>query len=706
MDVNFVDAYIATAELALTKHDYAMAAKNLDQAQRIDPDNAQIAYLQALAWQDQDPVRVTESLERAIALNPNHVPSLLLLADRAIDSERFDIAEGFLTDVLAVNRFHPQAWAYHAVIAHLQGHHAAERLLRQIGLEHWNSNPSVDRLIGRKLSRHYRFAEAAEYQRRSLAKQPDDPETEFYLAQDLLRLGRQQDGWSLVKQVQQKDPYHVVAHNLTLLYDRLAEFTTLESDGFVVRMDTGEAAIYGTDVLDLLAEARTTLTEKYDVGLEEPTFVEIFPRQSDFAIRTFGLPGGDGFLGVCFGRLITANSPASQRENPTNWKSVLWHEFCHVVTLQKTRNRMPRWLSEGISVYEELQRDATWGQQMTPTYRRMILGDDFVPCSRLSEAFLQAKSPLHLQFAYFQSSLAVRYIIEEHGFDTLLRLLDDLSVGLPMNEALTRRIGSLKVIDQQFETFAKDLAKAYGKPEAWHVVAPDQTVLLTEPADDPFAELLMEQLPTAYETRIQQIRGHLRDDEFDSALSAAEQTEQWFATDEVPLEVLDLKAQAAKRLAGDDDSQARKTWMSTIVRIADRASDRIDAYRTIATDAIDRSEWELAIRRLRQWTDVDPLDIDAQKLLADVSEQLRDDATQLRSINAMLHMQPVDPAGLYYNQAMAHDRLDQPQSARRSVLQALELAPRYRSALKLLLQLNDARLNDAQVNDAQVNDAK
>ena len=75
----------------------------------------------------------------------------------------------------------------------------------------------------------------------------------------------------------------------------------------------------------------------------EPVTVEIFPQQQDFAIRTFGLPGGEGFLGVCFGRVITANSPASQGDSPSNLDSVLWHEFCHVVTLEKTSNRMPRW---------------------------------------------------------------------------------------------------------------------------------------------------------------------------------------------------------------------------------------------------------------------------------------------------------------------------------------------------------------------------
>src|SRR6476659_8337556 len=199
-------------------------------------------------------------------------------------------------------------------------------------------------------------------------------------------------------------------------------------------MEAREAEIYGSRVLALLKRARRELCSKYDVELKQPVIVELFPRQQDFAIRTFGLPGGAGFLGVCFGTVITANSPASQGASPSCWEATLWHEFCHVVTLNKTNNKMPRWLSEGISVYEERQADSTWGQAMTPKYREMILSDEFVPISKLSGAFLSPKSSLHLQFAYFESLLAVEFLIGKHGIETLKRVLNDLGVGMPINE--------------------------------------------------------------------------------------------------------------------------------------------------------------------------------------------------------------------------------------------------------------------------------
>ena len=63
---------------------------------------------------------------------------------------------------------------------------------------------------------------------------------------------------------------------------------------------------------------------------------------------------------------------------------MLWHEFCHVVTLELTRNRMPRWLSEGISVYEERQANPAWGERMTPRYREWILTGRLTPLDEMS----------------------------------------------------------------------------------------------------------------------------------------------------------------------------------------------------------------------------------------------------------------------------------------------------------------------------------
>jgi hypothetical protein len=59
-----------------------------------------------------------------------------------------------------------------------------------------------------------------------------------------------------------------------------------------------------------------------------------------------------GALGACFGRVVTLDSPHARKPGEYNWQPTLWHELAHVITLQMSNQRVPRWLTEGISVWE------------------------------------------------------------------------------------------------------------------------------------------------------------------------------------------------------------------------------------------------------------------------------------------------------------------------------------------------------------------
>ena len=86
-------------------------------------------------------------------------------------------------------------------------------------------------------------------------------------------LGEEEEGWKLADQVFAADGYNVLAYNLITLRDRVAGFKTLEGDGFVVRMDQREAALYGPRVLSLLSRAKKTLAAKYGAKVAEPVVV-------------------------------------------------------------------------------------------------------------------------------------------------------------------------------------------------------------------------------------------------------------------------------------------------------------------------------------------------------------------------------------------------------------------------------------------------
>ena len=677
-DPEHLEAYIATAELALSKGDFKVAAETLRGALKVTDVDPQIHYLLARAFETSDSEQANKAITEAIKRNPRHVPSLLMQATNAIDQEKYETADALIKSVLDVNRRDQEAIALQSVLAHLRGDFKKEKQLRDLSLMTWSKNPRVDYLIGKKLSDKYRFAEGAEYQRSALTMDPTYTPASFQLAQDLLRLGHDDVGWELAKTVADEDQYNVVAHNLITLHDRLKGFSVLEAGDVHVRMDPTEAKIYGDAVLELLTEAQSVLCKKYDVVPDAPVVVEIFPEQKDFAIRTFGLPGGQGFLGVCFGRVITANSPASQGERPSNWKSVLWHEFCHVVTLEKTKNRMPRWLSEGISVYEERNRNASWGESMTPQYREMLLGDDLTPVSELSAAFLSPASPLHLQFAYYESSLVVEFIVDRFGLDALKQILVDLADGLSINDALARSVGSLQKLDNDFAGYAHEVAESFAPEIDW-----SRDDMPERSSRDAFAEIV-DKKPNHYWGLVGLAKSELSADNHDEARKHLEKLVKLDAVTGAqggPLEMLALVHRKA-----EDTEQERRIHH----RIIELSSDALPSLVRLIDMAREANDWERVLNHCETLKSINPLMPYVHERSSEAAEKLDRPAEATRSIAALATMDPVDPAGLDYRMAASLFKLKQFDRARHHILRALDEAPRYRDAHRLLLQIHQA----------------
>ncbi len=86
-DANSRGAYLASGELALDKGDFAFAAKTYGEALKKFPEDADAHFGLARAFQPSDRAEMLKELESALSHNANHVPSLLLLTDHAIDAE-------------------------------------------------------------------------------------------------------------------------------------------------------------------------------------------------------------------------------------------------------------------------------------------------------------------------------------------------------------------------------------------------------------------------------------------------------------------------------------------------------------------------------------------------------------------------------------------------------------------------------------------
>lgn len=668
------EAFLATGQLALDKHDYSLAADTFRAGLKKFPDDPDMECGLAKSFESSDREQMMQHIEAALKTNPRHAPTLLLLADHLIDAEQYDEAQKQLGLVLKVNPYQPEALAYRAVLAHLGNDAAKEKEFRDEALKFYQSNPEVDYLIGRKLAQKYLFTEGAASQRRALAFEPDFLPAQRELAEDLLRLGRNDDGWALAESVHKKDAYDVTAYNLAMLHDRMEKFQTLTNGHFIVRMSPLEAKLYGDAVLDLLTRARETLCKKYGVELTQPTEVEIFPEQKDFAVRTFGMPGNPGYLGVCFGSVITANSPASQAPDPANWQDVLWHEFCHVVTLTATRNRMPRWLSEGISVYEERQANPLWGEKMNLGYRDMVLNGQLTPLGELSGAFLAPKTGEHLLFAYYESSLVVEFIVDKFSLDALKSILGDLHDGAEINQAIAAHTAPLPELETQFAAFAHERADRLAS--GVDIAKPPEDQSESEHA------AWETRHPDNYYVRLQKATELMQAKDWAKARPVLESVAESYHGESKAANPLWMLAVTERNLR---DTNAE---LATLEKFAAQESDFANLFSRLIDLCQQKQDWVSVTNYAERLLAINPLSPQPHRALAEAGAALGNNELAITSYRKLLMLNPPDPVEAHFQLAkLLHTRGDSDAEAKRNVLQALEDAPRFRDAQRLLLDL-------------------
>jgi tetratricopeptide (TPR) repeat protein len=674
IDPNCREAYLAAAALALDKQDYDLAASQYRKALKRFGDEPDMHCGLAKAFYHSDRNLMIKSLDAAIFINPNHVPSLLLLAEHQIDCEDYASADKLLDKALAVNPWHSETWALRAVIFHLGNDPNEVRSCRKNALKFWPTNPIVDHLIGKKLSQKYRFAEGAAYQRQALKFDTKYLAAKIQLAEDLLRLGDESKGWTLAEEVYKADQYNVLAYNLVNLRDNMSKFNTLNEDGFIIRMDELEAAVYGKRVLELLQQAKSHLCQKYGFELNNSVTLELFPNQQDFAVRTFGMPGGDGFLGVCFGNVITANSPRASRA--LNWESTLWHEFCHVVTLNLTHNKMPRWVSEGISVYEEIQRNPAWGQHMTSEYRKMILAGELVPISRLSSAFLSPPTPMHLQFAYYESSLVVEFFVDKYGLGSLKDILADLAKGEEINAVISRRMAPIEKIEKQFEAFARKRAEDLAKNVDWSEPAAGQ-VNFSDP--EVLAEWLTKH-PNSFWALTLRANQLLEDENWEQAQILLKKLLSLYPNYTGEGNAYSLLAQIYRKL---DETKEERLILNKLAKVSANA---VGAYGRLMEIAMEQKDWPAIIENGNKYMAVYPMLGTVHWQMGRANEELGHNEEAIDSYKHLLLLDPQDPADINYRLAKLFQDKD-PGTAKRYVLEALADAPRFRQAHRLLLKI-------------------
>jgi tetratricopeptide (TPR) repeat protein len=281
---------------------------------------------------------------------------------------------------------------------------------------------------------------------------------------------------------------------------------------------------------------------------------------------------------------------------------------------------------------------------------------------------------MHLQFAYFQSALVVEFLIKTYGLDALKQILHDLGAGVPVNVALERRTGGLAALENEFAEFARQRALALGPDVDWTEPGPDETGIIEADAGDPLDS-----------NKIAVLTEHAK------TLLAAEEWESAKAPLKKLLKLLpeNISGQSAYALLAIAHRQLGEVEEETAVleNLAARSSDALEAYLRLLTLAAERQDWEEVEINAHRIIAVNPLLPRAYNAWALSCRELGKPASAVSAYEAVLQLDPHGAIDAHYQLARLLLKEDA-QSAKTHLLRALEEAPRFRDAHRLLLQIH------------------
>ena len=659
--------------LYLETHAAAEAAKLFNEALSIDKDYAPAKVGAATVLANRFEGEAHDLVKEAIEADPNLTEGYVLLAGMSIEEEDYEKAEEHIAKGLevaeALGDSPLEFYTLRASLDLLRGKKDSEWTRK--ALEH---NPTYGKIYADQahfyvISRRYR--EATELLRKAIAVDPELWSAHAELGVNLMRQGAEKEGRKHFEMAYQGDAFNPKTTNWLRLLDSMKNFETssnkddvllkspeeleasIDKPEIILQLHSKESAVLRPYVMGLAEESVEVFANKYEFQPKQPIRIELYPDHDDFAVRTMGMPGL-GLLGVTFGYVVAMDSPSGRTPGSFHWGTTLWHELAHVFTLEATEHLVPRWYSEGISMYEEWQARPGWGERISTDFLAAMKQDKLLPIAELDKGFVRPRYRSQVAVSYFQAGLVCQLIADQWGFPKLVELLEGFSEQITTAENIEAVLGvSAEEFDKRFEDY---LQGEFGA--------------------------LLQRLPD--------FRKAMK-----KALVAAK-AKNWDDVLEPAANALDIFP---------DFVQAANPYV-VLATAHDELGDKVAAAKYLKEYQARGGKNPHYIKKLAKWLDdlgrraeaiealegliyITPGDPELHVQLGEWLLEEKRHAEAVREFRTHLVSKPLDLAGAHFNLARAYHMMGNAENTRRHLLSALEAAPSYRPAQKLLLEIVD-----------------
>ncbi len=663
------------ADLFREKYNNADAERTYQDALKINP-NLSAAWV-GLAQTTGSFAAKEQHATKALESNPNDVEALSIQATlRLLDGEYAE-ANATLTGALATNPSSMEALAHLAAVQFLQTDSSAFAITEQRAFAIHPSPSSFFVMIADDLALRFRYPDAAVMSQKAVEEDRRSSAALASLGTSLMRLGKFDEARGYLDRAFERDQYNLFVGNTLTLLDDFESFERRESEHFSLLIHQDEGDVLGPEILREAELAFASMSARYPYDPAGKILIEAYNDRDDFAVRIAGVPHL-GLLGVSFGDVVAINTPQAQAGNAYNWARTLWHELAHTMAIGVSKNHVPRWFTEGLSVYEEKLAHEEWGREMALEFFAALDRDRLHPLDNIDRGFTRPEFPGQVLLSYFHASRVIEYIADTYGFDAIIAILSSLSEGNKIDIAILEATGvSIASLDDTFVNTLKMQRGAFAE--------------LLADMPDPLAEDAGEKLESSEDgsenkflTTLRSGHAALKDQELDEAERLFTEAINLYPTFVHSGNAYDGLA-SVYRTRGE--TEKLEAILKRLLSVADHGvAESVE----LASLLKATGDVQGAVNYLNRSLYTAPYDRAVRSELAGLFVRLNDVDSAIHQRRAILALDPVDRAEAYFELAEVLHHGGRSREAKRAVLQSLELAPGYREAQQLLLRIVDA----------------
>jgi tetratricopeptide (TPR) repeat protein len=347
--------------------------------------------------------------------------------------------------------------------------------------------------------------------------------------------------------------------------------------------------------------------------------------------------------------------------------------MAHVVTLSLSRDRVPRWFTEGLSMMEERRGGPGWGDPISVHFIRAWEQDKLLPIADLNQGFVHPEGPEQITNSYFQAGWICELMERHYGMEKLRAMLDAYGTGKTDDEVFKEVLNA--TTEEVDGLFSEELDARLG-PLSEKL----KTVKVQDETEDGFRQALALQPDNFF---LNLALGSLLVDKGETrkGVQFLEKARSAFPDAVEEGGPYDLLAKAYLKL--DDTESARRIlteWWARHPALADTALQLVKLQ--LANHQNDEAR-----QVLEQAMYADPFTAELHEQLGKLYFEEAAYPKAVREYKTLLALNPPDEAGARYQLAKAFFESGSREQARMEVLLALEIAPTFEDAQKLLLEI-------------------